>query len=149
MEHILKNKDFNDTKDLIENSLYMPDIDEDDKQKLMEFRDQLTLENHKEIRVKIKEQNTTSKAKIKIKDTKRQIELYIEHPHLDVDARNKLVKYYDSLTLENVHDVKINVRNLIYNSINNTIIKSIMPWYMFGIGMVVSTIVFVAIYGKN
>lgn len=146
MKHILKNKDFNDTKDLIEDSLNIPYIDEDDKQKLMEFSEQLTLDNHKDIRVKIKEQIKTFKAKIKIKNTKREIELYIEHPHLDVNARIKLIKYYDSLTLENVYDVEIDVTNLIYNSINNSILKSIMPVYMLYFGIMVSTIVFVVIY---
>lgn len=142
MEHILKNKDFNDTKDLIEDSLYMPDIYEDDKQKLMEFSEQLTLDNHKDIRVKIKEQIKTFKAKIKIKNTKREIELYIEHPHLDVDARNKLIKYYDSLTLENVNDVEIDVTNLIDDSINNYSLKV----YMLGIGIMVLALIFTFIY---
>lgn len=149
MEHILKNKDFNDTKDLIEDNLNIPYIDEDDKQKLMEFSEQLTLDNHKEVRVKIREHIKTFKAKIKIKNTKREIELYIEHPYLDVDARNKLIKYYDSLTLENVHDVEIDVTNLIYDSINNATIKIIGPWFGLGVGIMISVIMFVAIYGKN
>jgi hypothetical protein len=99
--------------------LNMTDIDENDKTEFTKLYESLTIANAKDIYEKAHDLSQTTinniMKNVNYNDTKTFIEYHIENPNLDDNDRNILVKYYESLTLDNATETYENVRVLMSN----------------------------------
>lgn len=97
----------------------MNDIDEKDKTEFSKLYDSLTIANAKDVYEKAYDLSQTTIQNImknmNYNDTKTFIEYHIENPNLNDGERNVLVKYYESLTLDNATETYENVSELISN----------------------------------
>ena len=99
--------------------LNMTDIDEKDKTEFTKLYDSLTIANAKDIYEKAYDLSQTTIQNImknmNYNDTKTLIEYHIENPNLNDGEKNVLVKYYESLTLDNASDTYDSVCDLMDN----------------------------------